>query len=75
MSCYEFAAIYKQRWEIETLFKFLKGELNISHLISRIENVVRVMMYMSLITVILIITDRKLNKIFSCKIAKLRLAL
>lgn len=75
MSSYEIAATYKLRWEIETLFKFLKQELNISHLVSRNLNGVKVMMYMSLITAILIIAFRKLNKISSYKIAKLRFSL
>ena len=75
MSSYEIAATYKMRWEIEVLFKFLKQELNISHLVSRDPNGVRVMMYMTLITAILIIAFRKLNKISSFKIAKLRFSL
>ena len=75
MSSYEIAATYKSRWEIEILFKFLKQELNISHLVSRNPNGVKVMMYMSLITAILIIAFKKLNKISSYKIAKLRFAL
>jgi hypothetical protein len=75
MTSYEVAATYKLRWEIEILFKFLKQELNISHLVSRNQNGVKVMMYMSLITAILIITFRKLNKISSYKIAKLRFSL
>lgn len=75
MSCYEIAATYKLRWEIEIFFKFLKQELNIEHMVSRDPNGVKVMMYMSLITSILIIAFRKLNKISSYKIAKLRFAL
>ena len=75
MTSYEVAATYKLRWEIEILFKFLKQELNISHLVSRNQNGVKVMMYMSLITAILIIAFRKLNKISSYKIAKLRFSL
>lgn len=75
MSCYEIAATYKRRWDIEPLFKLLKQELNISHLISRNLNGIQVMMYMALITSILIITFRKLNKISSYKIAKLRFSI
>ena len=74
-SAYEIAAIYKSRWQIEILFKFLKQELNIEHIISRNENGVKVMMYMTLITAILIIAFKKLNQISSFKIAKLRFAL
>ena len=75
LSCYEIAAIYKQRWDIEPLFKFLKQELNINHLISRNINGIKVMMYMTLITAILIIAYRKLNSLSSYKIAKLKFSL
>ena len=75
LSAYEIAEIYKSRWEIEIFFKFLKQELNISHLVSRNPNGIRVMMYMTLITAILVIAFRKINKISSFKIAKLRLSL
>lgn len=72
MSAYEIAATYKRRWDIEPLFKFLKQDLNIGHLVSRNLNGIKVMMYMSLIASILLITYRKLNKISGNKIAKLR---
>lgn len=71
MSAYEIAKIYKDRWKIEILFKFIKQELNVEHMVSRDPNGIRVMMYMTLITSILIIAFRKLNKISSYKIAKL----
>lgn len=71
LSAYEIAAIYKSRWQIEILFKFMKQELNIEHMVSRNPNGIKVMMYMTLITSILIIAFRKLNKISSYKIAKL----
>jgi hypothetical protein len=74
-NAYEIAAIYKSRWQIEILFKFLKQELNIEHIISRNENGVKVMMYMTLITAILIIAFKKINQVSSFKIAKLRFAL
>lgn len=74
-SSYEIAEIYKSRWQIETMFKFLKQEMNIEHFVSRSENGIKVMMYMSLITAILIIALKKLNKISSYKIAKLRFAI
>ena len=75
LSAYEIATIYKSRWKIEIFFKFLKQELNLEHLVSRDPNGIRVMMYMTLITSILIIAFRKLNKLTSYKIAKLRFAL
>lgn len=75
LSGYEIAATYRLRWEIEVLFKFLKQELNIEHIVSRSPNGLKVMMYMTLIVAILIIAFRKLNKISSYKIAKLRFAI
>jgi len=72
LAAYDIAFIYKQRWEIEVLFKFLKQELNLSHLVSRTENGIRVMIYMTLITAILIIAYKKLNKLEGYKIPKLK---
>lgn len=69
---YEIAAIYKQRWEIEVFFKFLKQHLNLNHIVSRNENAMKVMIYMTLILAILIIVYKKENKIGSYKIAKLK---
>jgi len=72
LSAQEIAAIYKQRWEIEVFIKFLKQHLNLNHLVSRTENGLKVMMYMTMILAILIIVFKKKNKIASYKIAKLR---
>ena len=72
LSPYEVASIYKQRWEIEVFFKFIKQNLNFKHFVSRSENGVKVMLYMTLITAILLIVYKKKNKISSYKIAKLK---
>ncbi|HVW98913.1 MAG TPA: IS4 family transposase [Candidatus Babeliaceae bacterium] len=72
---YTIAKIYKQRWEIEVFFKFLKQNLNLNHLVSRTTNGIKVMIYMTLILAILIIVFKKLNKIGSYKIAKLQFEL
>lgn len=69
---YQIANWYKQRWEIEVFFKFIKQELNASHLVSRDENGIKVMLYMTLIVASLIIVYRKLNKIKSYKMARLQ---
>lgn len=69
---YVIAHLYKQRWEIEIFFKFIKQELNASHLISRDENGIKVMLYMTMIVASLIIVYRKLNKIKSYKMARLQ---
>ncbi|CAN5659465.1 hypothetical protein BH10BAC2_BH10BAC2_01570 [soil metagenome] len=66
------AGWYKQRWEIETFFKFIKQHLNVKHLVSRDENGIKVMIYMTMILAILIIAYKKLNNIKGFKIAKLK---
>lgn len=70
--CYVIAEWYKQRWEIETFFKFIKQHLNVNHLVSRDTNGIKVMIYMTMILAILIIAYKKINKIKSFKIAKLK---
>lgn len=72
---YTIAKIYRQRWEIEVFFKFLKQHLNLNHLVSRTPNGIKVMLYMTLILAILIIVFKKLNNIGSYKIAKLQFEL
>lgn len=69
---YTIANWYKQRWEIEVFFKFLKQHLNTKHLISRTENGIKVMLYMTMILATLIIVYKKLNRIKGYKIAKLK---
>ena len=64
--------MYKQRWEIEVFFKFLKQHLNLKHIISRNDNAIKVMIYMTLILSMLLIVYKKLNKITGFKIAKLK---
>lgn len=65
----EIAAIYKKRWEIEVLFKFMKQHLNFKHLVSRNKNGIKIMLYITLIVAILIIAYKKINKIINFKIA------
>ena len=69
---YLIADMYKQRWEIEVFFKFIKQHLNVKHLVSRNINGIKVMIYMTMILAILILTYKKLNKIKGYKIAKLK---
>jgi hypothetical protein len=68
----EIATIYKRRWEIELFFKFLKQHLNLKHIISRNENAMKVMIYMTLILSILILAYKKENSVKGYKIAKLK---
>lgn len=70
--CYTISEWYRQRWEIETFFKFIKQHLNVKHLVSRDENGIKVMIYMTMILAILIIAYKKKNSIKSFKIAKLK---
>jgi len=72
MSPLEIASIYKQRWEIEVFIKFLKQHLNLKHIVSRTDNGIKVMIYMTMILALLIIVFKKKNQISSYKIAKLR---
>jgi len=72
---YLIAFWYKQRWEIEIFFKFIKQHLNVKHLVSRDENGIKVMIYMTMILAILIIAYKKINKLKGFKIAKLRFEL
>ncbi|MES2240076.1 MAG: transposase [Bacteroidota bacterium] len=70
----EIAEIYKQRWEIEVFFKFIKQNLNFSHLLSRDLNGIKVVMYMTLITAILLTVYKKENNLKGYKIPKLKFA-
>ena len=62
----------KSRWEIETFFKFIKQELNFSHILSRTENGIKVVMYLTMITAILLTIYKKLNYITGWAVAKIR---
>lgn len=57
----EIADIYKQRWDIEVFFRFIKQELNASHFLSVSENGIKVMLYMTLIASMLILLFKKIN--------------
>jgi hypothetical protein len=70
--CYAIAELYKQRWEIESFFKFIKQHLNVKHLVSRDENGIKVMIYMTMIVSVLILAYKKINNIKGYKIARLK---
>jgi transposase len=57
----EIADIYKQRWDIEVFFRFIKQELNASHFLSVSENGIKVMLYMTMIASMLLALYKKLN--------------
>lgn len=70
----EIAGIYKQRWEIEVFFRFIKQELNASHFISVSENGIKVVLYMTLIASMLLLLYKKLNDL-GYKTAKRRFSI
>ena len=73
LSALEITELYKSRWEIETFFKFIKQELNFSHLISRSENGIKSVMYLTMITAILLtIYKKKSSKVISWAVAKIK---
>jgi len=75
LQAYEIAELYKKRWDIEVFFKFIKQELNFSHLLSRSINGIKSVLCVRMILSLLIITYQKLNQIKSSKSAKQQFAL
>jgi hypothetical protein len=59
----DIAQAYRRRWDIEVFFRFIKQELNVSHLISLNKNGIQVIMYMTLIVAMLILIYKHANKI------------
>lgn len=74
LSCEEIILIYKHRWDIEVLIRFIKQELNFSHLISVNQNGIKILLYMTLILAMLILIYKKIND-FGYKTAKRRFAM
>jgi transposase len=63
LSAKEVADYYRRRWDIEVFFRFIKQELNVSHLVSLSKNGMEVMIYMTLIVSMLILIYKKNNNI------------
>lgn len=59
----EITQAYRKRWDIEVFFRFIKQELNVSHLVSLNKNGIQVMLYMTLIVAMLILIYKNANKI------------
>jgi hypothetical protein len=74
MTTKEITDAYRRRWDIEVFFRFLKQELNTSHLISLNPNGIQVVMYMTLITAMLVLIYKRANNI-GYKTAKRRFAM
>ena len=58
----QIAEAYKKRWDIEVFFKFLKQNLSFSHFISTSENGIKVILYMTLITAMLVMIYKRENE-------------
>lgn len=74
MEACEVAHIYKERWQIEVFFKFIKQQLNFSHLLSRDENGIRNVLYLTLISSILLTVFKNTNNYRGYKIPKIKFA-
>jgi hypothetical protein len=74
LSCEEIIQAYKHRWDIEVFFRFIKQELNFSHLISVNANGIKILVYMTMILAMLILVYKKVNG-FGYKTAKRRFAM
>ena len=59
----EVLSYYKKRWDIEVFFRFLKQELNLSHITSTNPNGIAVVMYMTMITAMFVLVYKKLNNV------------
>lgn len=70
MSAEEVAEMYKQRWYIETFFKFIKQRLNFSHLINRTENGIKSMLYITMICAFMLLVYKKENELSGYKFVK-----
>ena len=58
----EIAALYKQRWEIELFFKWIKQNLKIKHFLGVSENAVKIQIYVALIAVLILRTAHNAQK-------------
>jgi transposase len=63
LSAKEVADYYRRRWDIEVFFRFIKQELNVSHLVSLSKNGMEVMIYMTLIVAMLVLIYKKANNL------------
>ncbi|MDR3642845.1 MAG: IS4 family transposase [Candidatus Doudnabacteria bacterium] len=68
----EITELYKSRWEIETFFKFIKQELNFKHFLSRDENGIKAMVFLTMITAILLTLYKKVNNLSGWAVVKIK---
>ena len=74
LTAVEVTELYKRRWEIAVFFKFIKQLLNFKHLVSRSENGIQVVLYVTLSAAILLVAFAKENELTNLKIAKQQFA-
>ena len=74
LSAQDISDYYKKRWDIEIFFRFMKQELNLSHLVSLNKNGIEVMVYMTMIASMLLLIYKKANNL-GYKTAKRRIAM
>ena len=74
LSAKEIADYYRKRWDIEVFFRFMKQELNLSHLVSMNKNGIEVMVYMTMIASMLLLIYKKANNL-GYKTAKRRIVM
>jgi hypothetical protein len=61
----EIAALYKQRWEIELFFKWIKQNLKIRHFLGTSENAVKIQIYVALIAFLILRAAHNAQKTIS----------
>lgn len=59
----EITDAYRRRWDIEVFFRFIKQELNASHLLSLNKNGIEVILYMTLIVAMFILIYKHANEL------------
>ena len=74
LSAKEISDYYRKRWDIEVFFRFMKQELNLSHLVSLNKNGIEVMIYMTMIASMLLLIYKKANNL-GYKTAKRRITM
>ena len=72
-SAEEIAALYKQRWQIELFFKWIKQNLKIRHFLGVSENAVRIQVYVAMIAYLLLRAAQAVQKAIDQPLAFVRL--
>ncbi len=69
----EIAELYKQRWQIELFFKWIKQNLKIRHFLGASENAVRIQVYVAMIAYLLLRAAQAAQKVIDQPLAFVRL--